>query len=127
VKVRPSNWPSSKGSASARPSTRRISRDAAAADLQHPGALVDADDGAALLPGELDRDRGGAGRDVEDDVAGPRLDPRDEEAPPARVLPEREQRRIAVVGRAERREELAGVLGAGAGRHAAESTISRWG
>ena len=36
-------------------------------------------------------------------------DPRDEEAPPARVLAEGEQARVAVVRRAERREQLARV------------------
>ena len=69
------------------------------------GALVDADDVAVLLAHELERDRGGAGGDVEHRVGRPRVDPRDEEAPPARVLAEREHRAPAVVGRAERREE----------------------
>ena len=69
----------------------RSSRRRASASIS--GALVDADDGAALLPHELARDRAGAGRDVEDAVAGPGLDPRDEEAPPARVLAVGEERR----------------------------------
>ena len=38
---------------------------------QHLGALVEADDPAARLPSELERDGAGAGRDVEHRVAGP--------------------------------------------------------
>src|SRR5262249_5485236 len=61
---------------------------------------------AVLLPRQLERDEAGAGRDVEHRVerAGVRL--RDEEAPPARVLPERQDRPEPVVARPERREEL---------------------
>ena len=44
-------------------------------------------------------------------------DPRDEERPPARILVEGEQPRVAVVRRAERREQLARVLCAGGGFH----------
>ena len=52
---------------------------------------------------------------------------RDEEGAPARILSEREQARVAVVRRAERREQLArvarprGDLG-----HASEHTLDRW-
>src|SRR5581483_7917118 len=66
-----------------------------------------------LLPDQLLRDRAGAGGDVEDRVAGAGLDARDEEAPPARVLAEREEPRVAVVRRPERREQLLRVLPAG--------------
>jgi hypothetical protein len=72
---------------------------------QHLGALVEADDPAACLPDELDRDGCRPRRHVEHFVAGPGLDPRDEEAAPAWVLAEREQTAPAVVRRPERREE----------------------
>ena len=62
---------------------------------------------------QLGRDRAGAGRDVEDGVAGPGLDARDEEAAPARVLAEREQMRVAVVRRPERGEQRLRVLPSG--------------
>ncbi len=86
---------------------RGSERDPATRLLQHLRALVDPDDRAALLPDELERDGARSGGDVEHDVPGARLDPFDEEAAPARVLPEREQPCVPVVGRAERREELA--------------------
>jgi hypothetical protein len=54
---------------------------------------------------QLERDGAGAGGDVEDAVGGTNVDARDEEAPPARILAQREQRRVAVVRRSERREE----------------------
>ena len=79
---------------------------------QHLGALVDPDDRAAVRPDELDRHGSRAGGDVEHRCRRPGLDPRDQEAPPARVLAEREQPRVAVVGRAERREELPSRPGA---------------
>ena len=83
--------------------------DAAPADGEHVGALVEPDDGAAVASRELDGDGGGAGGDVEDGVAGPGFDPRDEKAPPARVLPEAEQGCVAVVRGSERREQLEGA------------------
>ena len=80
--------------------------DPTAANVQHLGALVEADDLAARLPRELDCDGRRSSRHVEHLVAGPGLDSRDEEAAPARILPEREQTAPAVVCRPERREEL---------------------
>ena len=70
--------------------------------------------GSALR--ELDRHRRRSARDVEH---APRVgrDPRDEKRAPARVLPEREEAGVAVVRRAERREQLARVAGAGGGLH----------
>src|SRR2546423_13441221 len=73
---------------------------------EHLGALVDADDGAAFLPEELSCDRARTRCDVEDLVFWSCLDPRDEEPAPARVLSEREQPGVPLVGRAERGEEL---------------------
>src|SRR4029079_7386105 len=65
--------------------------------------------------------RARAARHVEDGRRRAGLDPVDEEGAPARVLAEREQSRVAVVGLAERREErlgrpvaLADALGHGA-------------
>ena len=108
-----SNSPSAKGSASALASTNSIEPWTLAAGFgEHAGALVDADDAAALLANELERDGAGPGRDVEDAAGRPGLDPGDEEATPARVLSEREERSVALVGRAERREDPFGVLGA---------------
>jgi hypothetical protein len=46
---------------------------------------------------ERARDHAGAGRDVEDEVARLRVHGRDERAPPARILAEREDRGDAVV------------------------------
>src|SRR4029079_6582088 len=74
---------------------------------EHLGALVDPDDGASLLPDELERHRAGAAGDVEHGVPRADREARDEELPPARVLPEGEKVRVAVVGRPERREEPA--------------------
>ena len=111
--MRPSKLASSKGSSSARPSCSSIAlaeaggRRPGAALGEHLRALVDADDPAAVAAGELDRDRGRPAGDVEDGVAGPGLDARDEERAPARVLAEAEQARVAVVGLRQRREELA--------------------
>src|SRR5207247_843315 len=56
---------------------------------QHLRALVEADDAAAVLPDELDRDRGRSGGHVEDGALRPAIHPRDEELPPARILSER--------------------------------------
>src|SRR3972149_5315449 len=64
---------------------------------EHVGALVDADDRAAMAAHELHGDGCGAGRDVEDAVAGAAVDSGDEEAPPARVLAEAEEGGVAVV------------------------------
>ena len=88
---------------------------------QHLAALVDSDDAAAVAADELDRNRSGPARHVEDGRRRAGLDPVDEEGAPARVLAERKQSRVAVVGLAERREErlgrpvaLADALGHGA-------------
>src|SRR6185437_11365697 len=75
------------------------------ADLEHLGALIDADDVAVLLPCELERDGRGAGGDVEHGVERLYVEPRHEEPPPARVLPEREDVRPTVVVGTERGEE----------------------
>lgn len=98
--------------------------DPSAAGGQHLGALVEADDSAAGLPGELDRDGCRSRRHVEHLVAGPGLDPRDEEAAPARVLAEREQTAPAVVRRPERREELLRNLRPLREGHDAESMLA---
>ena len=100
----------------ARAETRLL--DPRAPFCEHLRALVDPDHRAAVATRELDRHRSRAGGHVEHDFARRGLDPRDEEAPPARVLPEAQQRRVAVVGGAERSEEIArppGALGAGDG------------
>ena len=84
---------------------------------EHLLALVDADDRpAAVGAGKLDRAGGGSTRDVEH---APRLrrDPGHEERAPAWVLAEGEEARVAVVRRAERREELACVARACRGLH----------
>ena len=73
---------------------------------EHLGALVDPDGAASVSADELDRDRGRPGRDVEDRFAAPCLDPRDEEGTPAWILAEAQEARVAIVGRAEGREEL---------------------
>ena len=71
MNVSASNWPSSNGSERASPSCSRTCFVAAASahrcrpDLEHLGALVDADDVAVLLAHELERDGGRAGGDVE--------------------------------------------------------------
>ena len=111
MNVSPSNVPSSNGSERASPCSqpdllRRAGEShALLPDLEHLGALVDADDVAVLLPRELERDRCGAGGDVEHRVERPHVEPRDEEPAPARVLPERQDARPAVVVGPERREE----------------------
>jgi len=74
---------------------------------QHLGALVDTDHPAAIAADELERDGAGATGDVEHDVPWIRLDARDEERPPARVLPEAEETRVPVVRVRQRREKLA--------------------
>src|SRR4029079_6435923 len=58
-------------------------------------------------------------------AGGSVLEPRDEEAPPAGVLPEREQVRVAVVGGPERREQAARELGPGRA-HATSLSSSSW-
>jgi len=95
--------------------------DAGPACGEHLGALVDADDVTAVAPDELDRHRRGSAGDVQDRGVRPRLDPLDEKGAPARVLPERQEARVPVVGLAERGEErlcgpvtLAEALGHGA-------------
>ena len=88
----------------------RCEHEPAASLGEHLRALVDPDDGAALLPHELERDCSGAGGQVDHHVRGPHsADARDEELPPARVLAEGEQARVAVVARTERREQLPGA------------------
>ena len=86
---------------------------------EHLGALVDADDRAALLPHELARDHAGPRGDVENAVARAGLDARDEEPAPAGILAVREQGRVALVGRADRRKQLPGL-------HRSESRLLAW-
>src|SRR5207253_10724212 len=69
---------------------------------EHLRALVDADDGAAVLPDELAPDQPRPRRDVEHRLSGPDVDARDEEAAPARILAEGQQRAVTVVRRPER-------------------------
>src|SRR5204863_7269749 len=76
-------------------------------DREHFRALVEAEDGAALLPEQLGGDEAGPRGDVGDAVAGTSLDARDEEPAPTGILAERKQARVAVVRGPERSEELA--------------------
>src|SRR5262245_49851374 len=85
-------------------------------DGEHLGALVERDDRAAVAADELACDEPGAGGDVEHRVVGADVEPRDEEAPPARVLAEGEERAVAVVGGTERREQCARGDGGHEGR-----------
>ena len=82
-----------------------LGRDSLARHREHLHALVEAHHAATLPAYELDRDRAGARGDVEHGVARRCGDAPDEEAPPAAVLAEREQPRIAVVRRSQRREQ----------------------
>src|SRR2546430_13579782 len=88
-----------------------------ARDREHLRALVDADDRAAVLAEQLPCDRARAGRDVENFVARACLDPRDEKPAPLRVLSERKQPGVALVGGAERGEELERAARPGRGGH----------
>ena len=53
----------------------------------------------------------------------PNVEPRDEKPSPARVLAERQQARVAVIGRAERREQLRRNRAPGLGGHGIVRTI----
>ena len=97
--------------------------DASARDGEHVGAPVDADDRAAVLPDELERDRARAGGDVQHACVRSEIEPRDQEPTPAWVLAEREKPRIAVVRGAERREEGRRDAAARLRRHGIVSTI----
>src|SRR5262249_9058734 len=93
---------------------------------EHLGALVEAADGAAGHPDELRRDRSGPRGDVEDDVPGTDVEPGDEEAAPARVLPEGKEARVPIVGRSERREQIDRMTVASRELdHEAESILAR--
>src|SRR5258706_6927334 len=76
-----------------------------ARDREHVGALVESDDATAVAPHERLGDHARSGRDVEHAIAGTRPDRIDERAAPARILPEREDRRDAVVRPADARED----------------------
>lgn len=78
-------------------------------NLEHPRALIDSDDPAVVAAGELDRHGPRARRDVQHAVIRTRLDSRDEEPSPSRILPEAQQVGVSIVGRGERREELLGA------------------
>src|SRR5262249_53529224 len=86
---------------------------------EHAGALVDADDRAAVARDQCTRHEPGAGGDIEDAALRARVDPRDEEAPPPRVLAEGENRGAALVRGAERSEQRLGV-------HGRQSRLARW-
>ena len=111
-----SNSASPNGSASARPSRSSIrsrepgALDARAAGGEHLRALVDPDDRARRALRARARSRRRPCRSRRRARASrPAGIARDEERAPARVLPEREQPRVAVVRRPERREQLARV------------------
>ena len=87
----------------------RLSSEPAPRDCEHLVALVEPGD-AEFVAQELGGDEARSRRDVED-VATIRWKPRDEEAPPERILAEREHRSHSVVGRAEGGEERSGVGG----------------
>lgn len=95
--------------------------DAGSARGEHLGALVDSDDPAAVSARELDRHGCCAASHVEDHRVRRHRDSLDEKGPPARILAERQEARVAVVCLAERGEErlcglvaLAEALGHGA-------------
>ena len=123
-----SNERSWNGSDSADASTKSASPPSRRArDREHLRALVDAGD-LEPAPQELARDEPGPRRDVED-VAAARRQPRDEKAPPERILAQRESRRQPVVRRAERSEERASVLPAARPRHGSNrhgSILAAW-
>ena len=73
--------------------------------LEHLRRLVDTDDAAAVAPHERARDRAGSRGHVEHARVGADGDVLDEEAPPARVLREGEDRGPTIVVIAERGEE----------------------
>ena len=79
--------------------------DAGARAGEHLGRLVDAEHAAAVTPGERPGNRARAGRDIEHARAGRDRHAVDEKTPPARILPQREDRGPAVVVGAERREQ----------------------
>jgi hypothetical protein len=83
-------------------------RHAPPAGSEHLRALIDADNGAAVAADELNGHGTGTAGNVDDRVAGGRLEPRDEEGAPASVLTEGEEARVAVVTLGDRCEELAG-------------------
>src|SRR4051794_10826269 len=95
-----------------------------ARDGEHLAALVDADDRTPFLPEQLGSDRARAGRDVENTVAGTDVEARDQEPPPAWILAEREDAGVALIGRAERREQLQGPCSCGRLRHAAKPILA---
>ena len=98
-------------------------RHALPCDGEHLRAPVDAHDRAAVLPDELQRDRARSGGHVQHPCVRRDLEPRDEKPSPARVLAERQQTRVAVIGRAERREQLRRNRAPGLGGHGIVRTI----
>src|SRR6185437_7008900 len=76
---------------------------------EHAGALVDPDDGAAEACLERARDEPGARGHIEDTALPAGVHARHEEPPPAWVLAERKERRVALIGGSERGKELLGV------------------
>ncbi len=114
MNVRASKEASSKGSDSARPSTSSMrSARPAASTRTRPAASIPSlwSSPTTRQPCRRARAIGHGsrpGRDVEHARVRARLDAGDEEGAPARVLAEREQPRVAVVGRADRREQPSG-------------------
>jgi hypothetical protein len=103
------------------PSAQPFSFDAGPTCSEHFGALVHSDNLAAVSAHELDRHGRGPAGHVEDGPFRPHRDSLDQKGSPARVLAERQEARIAIVGLAERGEErlcgpvaLAEALGHGA-------------
>ena len=91
---------------------------------QHLRALVETDHGATRLPDSSSRrDRSRSRRDVQHGLPRAHVDARDEEAAPARILAEGQQRRIAVVRRPERGEQRPRGDGP---CHEAEFMLGRW-
>ena len=107
--------------------TTAVNLSAALGERGWRALLVDADHHArGRCTCELDGDRSGAGSDIEH-AARAAWNARDEERAPARILSEGQQSRVAVVRRAERREQFPRVarprrdLG-----HASEHTLGGW-
>ena len=98
-------------------------RQAAACLGEHLRALVEPDHRAGLLSQQLAGDRPRPCRHVEDGVARPGVQAGHEEAAPARILAEGQQRRVTIVRRPEWREERPRGDGL---CHEAEFMLAQW-